>query len=155
MESALALHKAADEPLRWLGDRMIRAAERWDFEYAASLRDRLERLERLREEFSRLREALDSLTFRIVEDKAFIKGGLSPYPASVGSSAAIAAPRPAAASTQHDAALLRRDHDCTADPFALENGARTEHTEHDLAARRADLPPRARSRHSGRLAPDL
>lgn len=35
---------------------------------------------------------LDKLTFRIVEDKSFIKGGLSPYPASVGSSAAWVLP---------------------------------------------------------------
>ena len=53
----------ADEPLRWLGERMQAAADRWDFEYAAMLRDRLRRLEDLREEFARLREALDSLTF--------------------------------------------------------------------------------------------
>ena len=53
----------ADEPLRWLGERMVRAAERWDFEYAASLRNRLQRLEVLREEFARLRDALETLTF--------------------------------------------------------------------------------------------
>lgn len=53
----------ADEPLRWLNERMIQAAERWDFEYAARLRDRAGRLETLRDEFSRLREALDSLSF--------------------------------------------------------------------------------------------
>lgn len=35
---------------------------------------------------------LDSLTFRIVEDKAFIKGGLSPYPQSIGSSSAWVLP---------------------------------------------------------------
>lgn len=53
----------ADEPLRWLSDRMAGAAERWDFEHAASLRDRSRRLEALRDEFGRLREALESLTF--------------------------------------------------------------------------------------------
>jgi excinuclease ABC subunit C len=53
----------ADEPLRWLSERMLEAAERWNFEYAAQLRDRAQRLERLREEFSRLREALDRLSF--------------------------------------------------------------------------------------------
>jgi excinuclease ABC subunit C len=53
----------ADEPLRWLSERMVLAAERWDFEYAARLRDRAGRLEALRDEFSRLREALDSLSF--------------------------------------------------------------------------------------------
>jgi excinuclease ABC subunit C len=53
----------ADEPLRWLGERMDAAAARWEFEYAASLRDRLRRLEMLREEFARLREALDNLSF--------------------------------------------------------------------------------------------
>jgi excinuclease ABC subunit C len=53
----------ADEPLRWLDERMRQAAERWDFEYAASLRDRTQRLEMLRDEFGRLREALESLSF--------------------------------------------------------------------------------------------
>lgn len=53
----------ADEPLRWLGERMSAAAAGWNFEHAASLRDRAARLEMLREEFARLREALDHLTF--------------------------------------------------------------------------------------------
>lgn len=53
----------ADEPLRWLDERMLQAAERWNFEYAAQLRDRAWRLEALRDEFSRLREALDGLSF--------------------------------------------------------------------------------------------
>jgi excinuclease ABC subunit C len=53
----------ADEPLRWLDERMLNAAERWEFEYAAALRDRARRLEQLREEFGRLREALDGLSF--------------------------------------------------------------------------------------------
>jgi excinuclease ABC subunit C len=53
----------ADEPLGWLAERMRGAAERWEFEYAALLRERLQRLEHLREEFSKLREALDTLTF--------------------------------------------------------------------------------------------
>ncbi|HEU0054548.1 MAG TPA: UvrB/UvrC motif-containing protein, partial [Longimicrobium sp.] len=57
------LNGDADEPLRWLAERMEAAAARWEFEYAASLRDRLARLERLRDEFAHLREALDSLTF--------------------------------------------------------------------------------------------
>jgi excinuclease ABC subunit C len=53
----------ADAPVRWLAERMQAASDRWEFEYAAMLRDRLRRLEELREEFARLREALDSLTF--------------------------------------------------------------------------------------------
>ncbi|NNC31852.1 GIY-YIG nuclease family protein [Longimicrobium terrae] len=53
----------ADEPLRWLNERMTAAAERWEYEYAGMLRDRLQRLEALRDEFARLREALDGLTF--------------------------------------------------------------------------------------------
>ncbi|HEX8394516.1 MAG TPA: GIY-YIG nuclease family protein [Longimicrobium sp.] len=53
----------ADEPLRWLGERMQAAADRWEYEYAGLLRDRLQRLEALRDEFARLREALDGLTF--------------------------------------------------------------------------------------------
>lgn len=57
------LDGAADEPLAWLGERMRAAAERWEFEHAAALRDRIARLERLRDEFGLLREALDSLSF--------------------------------------------------------------------------------------------
>lgn len=53
----------ADEPLRWLNERMIAAAERWEFEYAAAVRDRMRRLEALRDEFGRLREALENLSF--------------------------------------------------------------------------------------------
>jgi excinuclease ABC subunit C len=53
----------ADEPLEALNLRMLDAAERWDFEYAARIRDRMARLEALRAEFSRLREALDALSF--------------------------------------------------------------------------------------------
>jgi excinuclease ABC subunit C len=53
----------ADEPLRWLAARMAEASERWNFEYAGQLRDRMQRLETLRDEFSRLREALDQLSF--------------------------------------------------------------------------------------------
>jgi excinuclease ABC subunit C len=57
------LNGDADEPLAWLNARMLAAAERWDFEYAAAVRERIKRLERLRDEFARLREALDTLTF--------------------------------------------------------------------------------------------
>jgi excinuclease ABC subunit C len=53
----------ADEPLKWLAVRMAEASERWNFEYAAQLRDRARRLEMLRDEFVRLREALDNLSF--------------------------------------------------------------------------------------------
>lgn len=52
------------EPLRRLEERMTAAVARWDFEHAASLRERVLRLELLRDEFRRLREALESLTFR-------------------------------------------------------------------------------------------
>ncbi|HEX2091605.1 MAG TPA: GIY-YIG nuclease family protein [Longimicrobiaceae bacterium] len=57
------LNGDADEPLRWLNERMLAAAERWEFEYAASLRNRMQRLEMLRDEFGRLREALENLSF--------------------------------------------------------------------------------------------
>jgi excinuclease ABC subunit C len=57
------LEGRADEPLRRLAERMNGAAERWDFEYAALLRERLHRLEHLRDEFERLRDALETLTF--------------------------------------------------------------------------------------------
>jgi excinuclease ABC subunit C len=57
------LNGDADEPLAWLNARMLAAAERWDFEYAAAVRERIRRMERLRDEFGRLREALDTLSF--------------------------------------------------------------------------------------------
>lgn len=52
-----------DEPLRRLERRMDEAAERWQYELAASLRDRLSRLEVLRDELTRLRTALETLSF--------------------------------------------------------------------------------------------
>src|SRR5690625_2474830 len=45
----------ADRPVRILEDRMRQAAERLQFEYAASLRDRAERLEAVRRELQALR----------------------------------------------------------------------------------------------------
>lgn len=58
------LDGSGDEPLRRVRQRMEAAVEQLEFEYAASLRDRLVRLEMLQEEFGRLREALDHLTFQ-------------------------------------------------------------------------------------------
>ena len=55
-----------DEPLRRLQTRMQAAVSRWEFEHAATVRERLDRLELLRYEFARLREALESLTFRYI-----------------------------------------------------------------------------------------
>lgn len=57
------LNGAADEPLERLEGRMQAAAERMQFELAATLRDRLRRLEALRDEFAELRGALDGLSF--------------------------------------------------------------------------------------------
>ncbi len=57
------LNGDAEEPIRWLTVRMNSAAQRWEFEHAASLRNRIERLEMLRTEFARLRQALDHLSF--------------------------------------------------------------------------------------------
>src|SRR5690606_33296197 len=53
----------ADRPLAILRERMRAAAERLQFEYAAELRDRAERLEQVRDELVALRGAVDSLTF--------------------------------------------------------------------------------------------
>ena len=58
------LNGDGDEPLRRLEARMTTAVNRWDFEHAAALRDRAQRLQLLRDEFARLREALENLTFR-------------------------------------------------------------------------------------------
>ncbi|MFL5386123.1 MAG: UvrB/UvrC motif-containing protein [Longimicrobiaceae bacterium] len=57
------LNGQADEPLRRLQERMQAAAERMEYELAGSLRNRMHRLENLRDEFAELREALDGLTF--------------------------------------------------------------------------------------------
>lgn len=58
------LNGDGDEPLRRLEAKMSAAVSRWEFEHAATLRERIQRLELLRDEFGRLREALENLTFR-------------------------------------------------------------------------------------------
>jgi excinuclease ABC subunit C len=57
------LYGRSDEPMRLLEARMVDAAERMEFEHAASLRDRIGRLEMLREELRRFRDRMDSLSF--------------------------------------------------------------------------------------------
>ncbi len=52
-----------DGPLEALRGRIAQAAERLEFEYAARLRDRLERLERLRRDVAAARDDLDGLSF--------------------------------------------------------------------------------------------
>ncbi len=52
-----------DDPLDALRREMEASAERLEFERAASLRDKLGRLEELRAQFERLRFAIESLTF--------------------------------------------------------------------------------------------
>ncbi|MEX2583814.1 MAG: UvrB/UvrC motif-containing protein [Gemmatimonadota bacterium] len=56
----------ADGPLRELESRMEAAAGRMEFEHAASLRDRIQRLEMLRSEFLRLRGTIEQLSFLYV-----------------------------------------------------------------------------------------
>lgn len=57
------LEGADDAPMTLLRDRMESASEALDFERAAFWRDKLQRLEALREQFTRLRFALESLSF--------------------------------------------------------------------------------------------
>lgn len=57
------LEGRAHEPLRELEERMNEAAERLDFEYAAILRDRLERLAGFRDELVAFRGRTEDLTF--------------------------------------------------------------------------------------------
>ena len=52
-----------DGPIESLREQMIVASELMNFERAASLRDKLQRLEDLREEFTRLRFAVETLSF--------------------------------------------------------------------------------------------
>jgi excinuclease ABC subunit C len=53
----------ADGPMQLLERRMTDAAERMEFEHAATLRRRLSRLEELRADFLRLRETVERLSF--------------------------------------------------------------------------------------------
>lgn len=57
------LDGSGDAPLRVLQTRMDEAVGRWEFELAASLRDRVTRLEMLRQEFIRQRNATRDLSF--------------------------------------------------------------------------------------------
>lgn len=57
------LDGADDGPIERLRGEMQVASDRMDFERAASLRDKLHRLEELREQFGRLRFAVETLSF--------------------------------------------------------------------------------------------
>ena len=57
------LDGANDGPIETLRAEMERASERLEFERAASLRDKLHRLESLKEQFLRLRFAVETLSF--------------------------------------------------------------------------------------------
>lgn len=62
VEAARAFLRGQGEaPLAALRARLERAVARWDFEYAAQLRDRLQRLAHLQREFALLREGLERL----------------------------------------------------------------------------------------------
>ena len=96
------LEGAEDAPVRLLRSRMEQASETLDFERAAFWRDKLQRLEALREQFARLRFALESLSFTYVvpgvkgEDRAYvIRRGVvraeGPAPRSAAEHAALEA----------------------------------------------------------------
>jgi excinuclease ABC subunit C len=57
------LDGTSDGPLETLRAEMLQSSERLEFERAASYRDKLQRLEALREQFGRLRFAVESLSF--------------------------------------------------------------------------------------------
>ena len=57
------LDGADDGPMELLRDEMVAASERLEFERAGSLRDKLHRLESLREQFIRFRFAVETLSF--------------------------------------------------------------------------------------------
>jgi excinuclease ABC subunit C len=65
-EAKAFLHGEAEGPLEELEKRMIAAAERLEFEHAATLRERLQRLQMLRAEFLRLRATIEQLSFLYV-----------------------------------------------------------------------------------------
>lgn len=72
------LEGAHDAPVMLLRARMEQASDALNFEHAALLRDKLQRLEALREQFVRLRFALESLSFTYIapgvkgEDRAYV-----------------------------------------------------------------------------------
>jgi len=72
------LEGAHDAPLALLRQKMEVASDTLDFERAALWRDKLQRLEALREQFARLRFALESLSFTYVvpgekgDDRAYV-----------------------------------------------------------------------------------
>lgn len=57
------LDGADDGPMEWLRSEMVAASEALRYERAASFRDKLHRLEALREQFGRLRYAVEQLSF--------------------------------------------------------------------------------------------
>ena len=57
------LDGADDGPMNLLRDEMMAASERLEFERAASLRDKVQRLEGLREQFIKFRFAVETLSF--------------------------------------------------------------------------------------------
>ncbi|MEO8336585.1 MAG: UvrB/UvrC motif-containing protein [bacterium] len=57
------LDGADDGPMNTLRDEMVAASERLEFERAASLRDKVHRLEGLREQFIKFRFAVETLSF--------------------------------------------------------------------------------------------
>jgi excinuclease ABC subunit C len=57
------LDGADDGPMRVLREEMVAASERLEFERAGSVRDKLQRLEALREQFIRFRFAVETLSF--------------------------------------------------------------------------------------------
>ena len=57
------LDGADDGPLRSLREEMVEASERMEFERAGSLRDKLKRLEDLRQQFIKFRFAIETLSF--------------------------------------------------------------------------------------------
>jgi excinuclease ABC subunit C len=67
-----------DSPLETLRIAMEESSERLEFERAAQLRDKMQRLESLREQFERLRFAVESLSFVYTvpghggEDRAYV-----------------------------------------------------------------------------------
>jgi excinuclease ABC subunit C len=60
----LFLEGTDDGPLEVLRQRMLECSERLEFERAAAWRDKLQRLEDLREQLTRLRFAVETLSFR-------------------------------------------------------------------------------------------
>jgi len=92
-EAVAFLEGRSDAPLETLSGRMLDAAERQAFEFAARCRDRIERLSRLRDRITETHARIEAMTF-VYETGALPAGGRADDPEDVAATSTLAsAPR--------------------------------------------------------------